>query len=108
MARYIDRDKLMAELDCEIKLADNWKTAHEIANVVKYFPTADVVERKVGKWIKKMRVTETEKYISYDPDWYCSCCGKKYDPCIAKIVNFCYVCGADMRDERGNDDAEVH
>lgn len=54
-------------------------------------------KRMRGKWIKKMRVTETEKYISYDPEWYCSCCGTKYDPHMAKIVNFCYVCGADMR-----------
>lgn len=55
------------------------------------------VKRKRGKWIKKMRVTETEKYTSYDPDWYCACCGAKYDPHIARMVNFCYVCGADMR-----------
>lgn len=57
-------------------------------------------ERMKGKWIKKMRVTETEKYMSYDPDWYCACCGAKYDPHVAKIVNFCYVCGADMRGEQ--------
>lgn len=54
-------------------------------------------ERKKGKWIKKMLVTETKKYKSYDPKWYCACCGTEYDPHIAKIVNFCYVCGADMR-----------
>lgn len=57
-------------------------------------------QHKTGKWIKKMLVTETEKYISYDPEWYCSCCGAKYDSHIAKIVNFCYVCGADMRGEK--------
>ena len=57
-------------------------------------------ERRTGKWIKKMRVTETEKYTSYDPDWYCAYCGAKYDSHIAKIVNFCYVCGADMRGEQ--------
>ena len=54
-------------------------------------------ERKKGKWIKKMRITETEKYTSYDPEWYCACCGTKYDSHIARMVNFCYVCGADMR-----------
>lgn len=58
------------------------------------------LDRKEGKWIKKMLVTETEKYISYDPEWYCSCCETKYDSHIAKIVNFCYVCGADMRGEQ--------
>lgn len=46
-----------------------------------------------------MSVTKTEKYISYDPEWYCDCCGTKYDSYIAKFINFCYVCGADMRGE---------
>lgn len=44
MARYIDADALMKEIDREVKLSDHWKTAHEMANVIKYFPTADVVE----------------------------------------------------------------
>ena len=57
-------------------------------------------DRKKGKWIKKMRVTETEKYTSYDPEWYCACCGTMYDPHVAKVVNFCYVCGADMIGEQ--------
>lgn len=55
MARYIDRDKLMAELDREVELADNWKTAHEIANVVKYFPAADVPkEDTINELIKEI------------------------------------------------------
>ena len=44
MTEYIDRQAVMAELEKEVELADDWKTAHEIANVVKYFPSADVVE----------------------------------------------------------------
>lgn len=56
-------------------------------------------ERKKGKWIKKMKVTKTEKYIAYDPEWYCPCCGTKYDPYMAKIVKFCYVCGEKMEVE---------
>lgn len=55
---------------------------------------------KHGTWIKKMRVAETEKYVSYEPEWYCACCGTKYDSHIAKVVNFCYVCGADMRERK--------
>lgn len=70
--------------------------------LIRVQPTVE--ERKTGKWIKKMHVTETEKYTSYDPDWYCACCGAKYDPHIAEIVNFCYVCGADMRGEQGETD----
>lgn len=73
------------------------------ASLITEAPTIEP-ERKKGKWIKKMRVTETEKYISYDPEWHCACCGTRYDPHVAKIVNFCYVCGADMRgEEDGND-----
>lgn len=35
--RLIDADAL--NLDYEVEMADDWKTAHEIANVVKYAPT---------------------------------------------------------------------
>lgn len=40
--RLIDADAL--NLDYEVDMADDWKTAHEIANVVKYAPTIDAVE----------------------------------------------------------------
>lgn len=39
--RLIDADALMKELEHEVDLADDWKTAHEIANVVKYFPAIE-------------------------------------------------------------------
>ena len=35
--RLIDADAL--ELEKEVSMADDWKTAHEIANCVKYAPT---------------------------------------------------------------------
>ena len=35
--RLIDADEL--NLDYEVEMADDWKTAHEIANCVKYAPT---------------------------------------------------------------------
>ena len=35
--RLIDADAL--ELEKEVEIADDWKTAHEIANCVKYAPT---------------------------------------------------------------------
>ena len=87
--------------DDVIKLLDKgWKSGvYPVASNIHALPSAQP-ERKKGKWIKKMRITETEKYISYDPDWYCACCGTKYDPHMARMVNFCYVCGADMRGEQ--------
>lgn len=39
--RLIDADAL--NLDYEVETADDWKTAHEIANVIKYAPTVDAV-----------------------------------------------------------------
>lgn len=35
---WIDRTALLEELEKEVKMADDWKTAHELFNVVKYFP----------------------------------------------------------------------
>ena len=43
MSRYIEYEPLMAELEREVELADDWKTAHEIANVAKYAPTIEIV-----------------------------------------------------------------
>ena len=43
--RLIDADAL--ELEKEVELADDWKTAHEIANCVKYAPT--ILEAEVEK-----------------------------------------------------------
>lgn len=56
-------------------------------------------EHLIGGWIKKMKVIESENCTSYTPEWYCKNCGKQYDPCFAdNFVNYCYVCGADMRE----------
>lgn len=40
--RLIDADAL--NLDYEVEMADDWKTAHEIANIVKYAPSVDAIE----------------------------------------------------------------
>ena len=67
--------------------------------VMRALPSAQP-ERKKGKWIKKMRITKTKEYVSYDPEWYCANCKTKYEPYMARNVNFCYVCGTDMRGEQ--------
>lgn len=43
--RLIDADAL--DMEHEIEMADDWKTAHEIANCVKYAPT--IIEGTEGK-----------------------------------------------------------
>ena len=41
MTRLIDVDAL--NLEYEVDMADDWKTAHEIANIVKYAPTIEAI-----------------------------------------------------------------
>ena len=82
MADYIDRQAVMAELEKEVELADDWKTAHEIANVVKYFPSADAQPVRHGHWEKIGKPTwwglyecsECHKTCSVDHT-YCPHCG---------------------------------
>lgn len=84
MSKYIEVDAVMRELEREVELADDWKTAHEIANVVKYFPTADVRPNVHGEWAKicwkAFRCSECKNISEYYTD-------------------FCPNCGADMRKE---------
>lgn len=93
MPRYADVDKLIKELSTMYKSpksAEDFMTVgydHAIADVVvtvHEHPTADVVERKRGKWIKVG-----------DNSYMCSVCGE-ISCCMG---NYCPDCGADMREE---------
>lgn len=97
--RAIDADALMKELEREVELADDWKTAHEIANVVKYFPTIEP-QRMRGRWIG----------CGNSDHWKCSVCGTRAafwfneeNSCEWELdmsewlSDFCPNCGADMR-----------
>ena len=82
MARYIDVDKL--NLDAEVEMADDWKTAHEIANIIKYAPAEDVTPVVHAKWVKGR---------------YCSNCEcDDYDYCCRQ-PKYCPECGAKMEKE---------
>ena len=88
--RLIDADAL--NLDYEVEMADDWKTAHEMANHIKYAPTIEAVPVVHAEW--KMRGGKL----------YCTNCGKKAleekdrdDWYGCERSNFCPHCGADMR-----------
>lgn len=88
MARYIDKDKL--NLDAEVEMADDWKTAHEIANVIKYAPIEDVAPIVHAKWVKD----KTNQL-------YCSACGQYgiYSEMVGTLHTFyCPYCGAKMEE----------
>ena len=57
MTRLIDADAL--NLEYEVDMADDWKTAHEMANIVKYAPTVDAVPVIRCKDCKFLRFTGT-------------------------------------------------
>ena len=85
MTRLIDADAL--NLEYEVDMADDWKTAHEIANIVKYAPTIDAEPVRHGKWIE---------YPTADGMNQCSACG------VLRFgeSKYCPNCGARM-DEDG-------
>jgi len=96
MPRYIDADVLKHELCIRQHMlnADSlWKTLE----IMDAQPTADVVERKKGKWIVE----------GHHPNYLlrCSACQEiaMWAGGISYIYpNFCPKCGADMREEKDN------
>lgn len=99
MPRYIDADALKDNIavlfERNEKLIDEW-LANCVDDVIDEQPSADVVERKTGKWV----------YSSFG-GYHCSECGKQAPFwCFAstqQLSDFCPNCGADMRKE--TDDA---
>ena len=105
MAEYIDRGDLALWLNkksCEFSMNDvapiGW-TLCGLVNELATFPSADVVERKVGKWL----------FWQDDPDanvYECSAC---HEPLTLNEgtprennFNFCPFCGLPMKE--GDDD----
>ena len=91
MSRYIDAEELKSAIR---KAFPNLMMRVDINSIINAQPTADVVERKHGKWIP----------IKDDDHWYvlrweCSCCG--FWTTSDKMANYCEDCGAKMEDGRG-------
>ena len=104
MTDYIDRGALMQAFVQRV-----WKngglgphpTWNEAVEIVESIPTANVVERKHGKWIIEKRY-EVETYT----DYRCPECGALFvdEPQILSEfseMRFCPACGCDLR---GDDD----
>lgn len=94
MARYIDADALMKEFrdfvrdsnNSDFATVPNWNDA---VSLVGSAPTADVVERKRGKWVNNIHDMPI-----------CNQCGymTPYDRAIDdyEYGNYCPNCGAEM------------
>lgn len=103
MARPIDADALKGAINKATDVVKG-KGYDELTHIfdgiidlVDRMPTADVVERKVGKWI----VIMDEPNITFD-ECKCSECGVvEYFNKGWKKFNYCPSCGAEMK---GDDD----
>ena len=62
---------------------------------------ADVRLAKQGHWIKRMEEKVIDGAEIYEPSWFCSECGEEYDPQDCRKINFCFVCGSDLREHHG-------
>ena len=105
MPRYIDADALRDEIvnyfgDLMIQ------GRHDILEIVKKSPTADVIERKHGKWLEREVIYNDENTIKEWQSAYCSSCGRYHTTPYMYYFdnyNFCPNCGADMRERREDD-----
>lgn len=104
MARYIDADKLLAELQEELEFDTPMYTEKEnecfnsgvkcAIRDIKRLPTADVAEVKHGEWVTKVWKTECDWGDLKHRSITCSVCkGEIYN---GSITNFCPNCGAKM------------
>lgn len=88
--RLIDADAL--NLEYEVDMADDWKTAHEIANIVKYAPTIDAEPVRHGKWIDEGQADDFFPHHT----WRCSECGEQVLEIGVPWYKHCPECGARM------------
>lgn len=101
MTDYIKREDAIEALgeepyvwsDTDVEIAEHAQWVSDV-KAIEAVPSADVVERKRGEWI---RVTE-----ELGESWMCSECMEEFIPHdgmeeFASYAHFCPNCGADMR-----------
>ena len=92
MSKYIKREDAINSFGREGEYH-----ADTITDMLSDIPSADVVERKRGEWIKD-NVVLTSMPPQYQ--YHCSLCGKTaftYNNGIQYLSDCCPNCGADMR-----------
>lgn len=67
----------------------------KIENYIKSIPAADVVERKVGKWIK---VSDVSRFLPGNAEYRCSVCLANEEHAESADVPYCWHCGAKMEE----------
>ena len=94
-------DKILKEAEVEAQKHRKYVYASAINSVRGNLKNAKTVEgHKKGMWIRWLEVIESESCTDYIPHYKCSECGTEYNPHSINFVNFCHVCGADMREKK--------
>lgn len=106
MARYVDADAF----ERAVMFSDD-EDLQDVIYRLRDYPTADVVERKKGKWTEKevIHAEEAKEVITEWQSCRCSVCGRYHTQPYMYYFdnpNYCDFCGVDMRketeDERNN------
>lgn len=94
MPRLIDAEKLWKAITTRI---EEYCDIADLIEIIETQPTVDAEPVKHGHWEKPQR----HGVISYDEHAYaeCSCCHKSQY--LARGMNYCPHCGADMRGREG-------
>ena len=98
MARYIDADKLLRNT-----IYNPSHVPYIAESDIIFAPTADVVERKKGKWVLKDG-SPLDRDVKMLEEIYCSqcggmACGIPFWKCYLEPTKYCPNCGAEMREE---------
>lgn len=86
--RYIEADKLKADIKEIARKQDGKLTEFEVLGIMSAQPTADVRENVKGRWIADELT-----------GWLCSNCGEHIVLNVKMHGDYCPNCGADMRGE---------
>lgn len=105
MPRYIDAEELWIQLDKVDSFEQGrnhayYKGLRKAKRILSEQPTAEVFERKKGKWI----LSDEQRQEDVDNGNYrfvCSECGKSDIHSKAVTVSFCWNCGAEMEKTDG-------
>lgn len=100
--RFIDADKFIERLNASPAFPnmgmDGYFLLGVVEDLLKSFPTADVVEVRHGEWY-----TDNCATLSGGLNWYshsCSDCNYTYKTVVPIGYDFCPNCGAKMDGER--------
>ena len=75
-------------------------TGPMIKNVEKAIQKGDVVNEKIGYWVRWYEVKEYSWGTEHNPHCKCSECGREYDPHTSQFIKYCSNCGTRLLEKK--------